>query len=153
MIALKVYTWTISIKLIQYAGFVTGFNGNIWLTCNCRCWLCLSNGSVINTTTGRIFCNIQCAKISHNLHQTLMLELFEENNMRLNFVLFLQIEMSKFITIVLHERHAISIHHPLNWLFNSLCRPKSKWTPKPHSTGPLCGDSTKDQWIPLTKCQ
>ena len=52
---------------------------------------------------------------------------------------------------VSHECHGISNHWQLHCLFTHLFRRTSKKTSKLSITGPLCGESTSDQWIPHTK--
>ena len=52
-----------------------------------------------------------------------------------------------------HEHHGISTQWQPTYLFNSLFRLMTKTISKPHIAGSLWGESTGDQWIPLTKGQ
>ena len=69
---------------------------------------------------------------------------------RTRFHKFALAASNHFITVTSNDHQDILIYPPLDGLFNSLHRLKSKETPKLHNTGPLWKKSPSDQWIPLT---
>ena len=56
-----------------------------------------------------------------------------------------------YITVKLHERSDVPNHQRVDGLFKIVVRITTNETSNPDIIGPLCGQSTDDEWISLTK--